>query len=137
MDVTIVMMVGKKTEMIPEPLPLKLEREIGHRAGVADRTGPQQETMLAFGLHYLISVLFGAVYGLLRWATQFSPLPSGPLYGLGTYLVNLVGIGPALDLTRGPQDEKPVTVGRRAMMHTVYGTVTAFVSDKVRQRLYA
>ena len=93
---TIVMMVGKKTGMIPEPLPLKLERELEQRAGYADRTGPRQEQALAFGLHILLSALYGAVYGLLSWATRFSPLPSGPLYVLSTYLVNLVGIGPAL-----------------------------------------
>jgi hypothetical protein len=100
---TVVMTVGKKTGMIPEPLPLMIEHEIEERAGVEEKTSPAQENLLAFGGHYILSAFFGALYGLLRWATGFSPIPSGPLYGLGTYIDNLVGLGPALDLTPSPQ----------------------------------
>jgi len=43
------------------------------------------------------------------------------------------GVGPALGLTRGPWTQQPMTVTRRVMMHALYGTVTAFVSRRVRR----
>ncbi len=135
----LVMAVGKKTGVIPEPLPLKVEQEVEERADVQGETTPAQKNLLALGGHYLLSAVFGALYGLFRWVTgsRFSAIPTGPLYGLSTYAVNLVGLGPAMDLTSSPQEEKPVTVGRRVMMHAVFGTVTAFVAKKVRARMAA
>jgi hypothetical protein len=131
---TVVMLMGKKTGMIPDPLPIKIEREIEERRGLEEKTSPQQEKILAFAGHYLVSALFGAGYGLLHWATNISPILAGPLYGLGVYTLNLVGVGPAAQLTPGPWREEPLTVGRRMMMHAVFGTVTAFVSSKVSQK---
>jgi hypothetical protein len=83
----------------------------------------------------VLSALFGGGYGFLRWATRVSPIPAGPLYGMGVYAANLAGVGPLTRLTPGPWKEEPVTVGRRLMMHTVFGVVTALVSKKVRQRI--
>jgi len=81
----LVMAVGKKTGMIPEPLSLKIEQEVEERADVQGETSPAQQKLLALG-----------------------------------------GLGPAMDLTPSPQEEKPLTVGRRVMMHTMFGTVAAF-----------
>jgi hypothetical protein len=134
MVMTAAMMAGKKTGMIEEPVPLKIEREVEERLGAAESTGPKQEKALALGEHLAISVAYGAGYGALRSALGLPAIPSGPLYGLGVYALNLVGLGPALGLTPGPWNEEPMTAGRRMMMHAVYGTVTALVSEQVRQR---
>ncbi|MDQ2690586.1 MAG: DUF1440 domain-containing protein [Chloroflexota bacterium] len=128
----ISMAIGKKIGMIEEPLPLKIERDLEKRAHVDHKTNARQEKALAYGEHYLLSAIFGAGYGLLHWATRVSPMPSGQLYGLGVFVLNLVGIGPALNLTPVPWEQKPSTVIRRAMMHSSFGTVTAIVAEKIR-----
>ena len=132
---TVVMLMGKKTGLIREPLPVKLERELEERFELDEKTSPKQEMFLAFVGHYLLSALYGAGYGLLHWAKNVSPIPAGPIFGLGTYVVNLIGVGPSTHLTRGPWKEEMPTVGRRIMMHAAFGTVTALVARKVRQRL--
>lgn len=84
------------------------------------------------------AALFAALdagYGALRAVFDLPSLPSGPLYGLGLYAANLLGIGPALDITRGPANERPTTVGRRLMLHAFYGTATALVADRARAAL--
>jgi hypothetical protein len=133
MVMTAAMMVGKQTGMIETPVPLQIERELEERAGVAYRTDAGEEQVLALGEHLLISVAFGAGYGAFQSTLNLPALPTGPLYGLGVYALNLGGVGPALDLTPGPWNEEPMTVGRRMMMHAVYGMVTAFVFERVRR----
>jgi hypothetical protein len=61
--------------------------------------------------------------------------PIGPLLGLASHAVDLAEIGPGLGITEGPWDEKPTMIGRRMMMHTIFGTVTALVTDQLRPRL--
>jgi hypothetical protein len=132
---TGVMMMGKRTGMIEEPLPVKVERRAKRAVGVMEQPGPRQEMVIGMAGHMLYSAAVGGGYGLLHAARQPPAIPSGPLYGLALYAVNLLGAGPALDITRGPWNEEPVTAGRRAMMHLVYGTVTALVAERVRERL--
>lgn len=129
------MMLGKKAGFIEEPLPVKVEHWAEGQLGVADRPGPGQEMAVGMGGHLLYSAAMGAGYGALRSAFDLPTMPTGPLYGLGLYAVNLLGIGPALDITRGPAHERPTTVGRRLMMHAFYGTVTALVADRARAAL--
>ncbi len=133
MVMTAAMMVGKKTGTIDTPVPLKVERKLEEHAGVAGQTGPQQEKALAMVEHMALSAGFGAGYGALRSKLALRAIPSGPLYGLGVYVLNLGGVGPALGATAGSWNEQPMTVGRRVMMHIVYGAVTAFVAEQVRR----
>lgn len=128
------MMIGQRAGVIETPMPLKVERELEKRAGVAEKTSPQQEKALAFAEHMLISGGFGAVYGLARTLVSAPLLLTGMMFGLLVYAVNLAGAGPALDLAPGPWEEKPQVVGRRVMMHVVYGVVTALVADQIEQR---
>lgn len=132
---TAVMTAGKQTGMIEQPLPLKFEREFEERAGIQERPGPTQAMVLSQAEHLVFSAALGAGYGALQSALDVPAIPAGPLYGLGVYAVVLGGIGPALDVTAGPWNEKPTTAGRRMMMHAVYGTVTALVFERARDWL--
>ncbi len=131
---TVAMMVGKKIGTIDTPVPLKVERKLEEHAGVAGHTGPKQEKALAMVEHMALSAGSGAAYGALRSKLGLSAIPTGPLYGLGVYVLNLGEVGPALGATAGPWNEHPMTVGRRVMMHVVYGVVTALVAEQVRRR---
>lgn len=137
MMMMVVMTMGKKTGMIDRPLPLRVEQWAEEQAGVTEKTGAREEEVLSQGMHLVYSALQGAGYGALRAALDAPAIPSGPLYGLGTYGLNLGAILPALDLTKGPANEEPMTVGRRMMMHVAFGMVTGLVSEKVRARLAA
>lgn len=109
---TPVMVVGKQTGLIEEPLPLKFERDQEERLGVTERTGPHAEQGIALGEHLLFSTAAGAGYGVLHGALGLRAIPAGPLYGLGVYALMLGGLGPALAVTPGPWSQHPVTVGR-------------------------
>lgn len=129
------MMMGQRTGMIETPVPLKIERQLEERAGIDEKTTPQQEQMLAMGEHMMISAAYGAGYGALQQTLGLPALPGGAIYGLGVYALNFAGLGPALGLMPGPWREEPMTVGRRMMMHAIYGTVTALVADQMRPRV--
>lgn len=92
---------------------------------------------MGMGMHMLYSALLGAGYGALRSGLDAPAIPSGPLYGLGIYVLNIGAILPALDLTKGPLHEEPMTAGRRMMMHVAFGMVTGLVSEKIRARMAA
>ncbi len=132
---TAAMMAGQQAGMIETPVPLKIERQLERRAGVAQRTSPSQEKALSMAEHMIISAVFGAGYGVLQSVLDQPAIPAGPLYGLGVYALNMGTLGPALDLMPGPWNEEPMTVGRRMLMHAVYGAVTAIVFERVRQEL--
>ena len=130
-----VMVVGKATGMIEEPLPLKFERDQEERLGVAQQTDPGQEQALALGEHLLFSAALGAGYGALYGSLGLRPLPAGPLYGLGIYALTLGTAGPSLGVTPGPWNQEPLTVGRQLMMHVVYGAVTALVAERTGEAM--
>jgi hypothetical protein len=127
------MMLGKRKGL--EPLPIKIERWAEDRLDVADRLGPRQETAAGMGGHLAYSAALGGVYGALRSAFNLPAVPTGPLYGLGLYAVNVLGIGPALGITKSPAKERPTVVRRQLMMHAFYGVVTALVANRMRAAL--
>ena len=132
---TAVMTMGKQTGMIDRPLPVRVERWAEERAGIDEKTSAQEEVVVGQGMHLLYSALLGASYGVLRSTLDAPAIPSGPLYGLGVYALNLGAVLPALDLTKGPLDEEPTTAGRRMMMHVAFGMATGLISEKVRERM--
>ncbi|HEV2124139.1 MAG TPA: hypothetical protein VGW38_15355 [Chloroflexota bacterium] len=127
------MMMGKKAGIVQTPVPVKVERWVEDQAGVPthDRADGMQEMGIAQGGHLLLSAAFGAGYGALRGAYSLPAMPSGPLYGLGLYALNLGGIAPTLGITPGPWNEEPMTAGRRMMMHLMYGAVTALLTERL------
>lgn len=131
MAMGMMMAVGKQTGMVETPPPVMIERELESRAGLDERTTAQQEVAIASGGHLLLGAALGAAYGLLREPLGLQGAPGGAAYGVGVYAANFAGIGPALDLTAGPWNNEAMTVGRRVMMHLLFGAVTAAVTDKV------
>ncbi|HEX6385669.1 MAG TPA: hypothetical protein VF177_13445 [Anaerolineae bacterium] len=99
-----------------------------------DSTSTGEQTLATVG-HYAIGGLLGAGYGVVHAATGAAAIPAGPLYGLGTYALNFMGLGPATGLMPGPWKQEPPDVGREIMMHAVYGTVTALVADRLLQKM--
>lgn len=126
-------LVLQRLDLLDTPLPLKLERRIERRAGVAHKTGPAEEQALAMGMHLGIGATFGAAYGIVRSALGLPALSSGLLYGLMVYAVNLAGAGPAADLTTPPWKQEPGVVARRVGNHLLYGIVTGLVSDRLQR----
>jgi hypothetical protein len=59
----------------------------------------------------------------------------GPLYGLLIYTLTLAGIGPALQLTRAPWHQAPATVGRRLLVHLLYGLVTGLTTEELMRQM--
>lgn len=128
-------LMGKELQLIEKALPQKVEQELAQRAGIADELSRSEEEPMSRSMHLALGAGIGAGYGLLQTYLDLPPRIAGPVYGLGVFVVNLVGIGPALDLVAGPQDQEPATLGRRVMTHIVYGSVTANVAEKVREFL--
>lgn len=132
---TAFMVIGSRAGLMDEPLPQKVEHWAEDQMGVEHRPDPLQEEIVGQTGHLIFAAGLGALYGGLFASRDLPPLPTGPLFGLATYAIDLVGFGPALGITRGAWDEEPTVVGRRMMMHTVFGTVTALVTDQLRSPL--
>lgn len=104
-----------------------------HRQRRADPAANEQA--MSHGGHLALSAAAGALLPTLRHATGLSIVPAGLLFGLGFYLLAWGGAGPALRLTPTPIQEGPAKVGQRLMIHAVFGTVTAYVADRLARRL--
>ncbi len=83
----------------------------------------------------LSSAILGGVYGALRSALHLPGIFSGPIYGLVSYSLSWVGLGPAMERTPGPWNERPMALVPRLITHTVYGTVTDLISERVEDML--
>ena len=129
----VMMQMGKATGMVETPLPVKVERRAERRLGVAEKTTGQQERAVGMAGHMMMGAAFGAGYGALREKMDLDPLTGGALYGMGVYALNVAGLGPALDLSRGPWQQEPPTVVRQVMMHLLYGAVTAAVAEELSE----
>jgi hypothetical protein len=132
---TAFMVIGSRVGLVDEPLPQKTEHWVEDQMGVRDRPAPLQEEIIGQGSHLVFAAALGALYGGFLASRDLPALPTGPLFGLASYAVDLAGIGPALGITKGPWNEEPTTIGRRMMMHTVFGTVTALVTEQLRREL--
>lgn len=127
---TMAMVMGKRAGIIDVPLPVRVERYLEGRLKTAGPEIPPDEMALSMGGHLLFSAVLGALYGVIGLTLRLPLLPYGPLYGLGLYVVNLLGFGPMLGITKGPWGEQPITVGRRIMMHLMFGLVTALMVNR-------
>lgn len=56
------------------------------------------------------------------------------MFGLGLYPLAHWLVGPLLGLTRVPWREPPMKLGQRAVLHAVFGSVTALVADRLGRR---
>ena len=130
-----VMMAGKEAGMVQQPFPVTVEQRAERELGVAGNTGANEEMAAALGGHLMIGATWGALYGVLQSAVGFQPFPAGPLYGAAVYAVDMAGIGPALNLDRGPWNVPTSTAGKRLAMHLLYGAVTAYTYPRVEQYL--
>lgn len=93
------------------------------------------EEAAAQGLHLALSAAIGAVYGAFHRRIGLSAVPSGLLLGLGFYPLAFGVAGPALGVTEKPWDTEPRLLGQRALLHAVFGVVTALVTRQVARRL--
>lgn len=129
---TAFMTVATKLGIINTSLPVKVERWVEGEAGVEHGLSGVRQKVAAQSGHLLFSAALGALYGGASSALRLHPFPSGPLYGLGLYALDLGVLGPAAGISKGPLKEEPTTAVRRMIMHAVFGTVTAFVTDRLR-----
>jgi hypothetical protein len=136
MAMTAFMVGATKAGVITSSLPLRTDRWIQGSPNITAPPQSAQEQARAQAMHLAYSAMLGAGFGILSATLHLKkPVPSGPLYGMGIYAINLLGVLPLFGLTKGPWNESKMTVARRVMMHNVFGLVTALVTKKVRQRL--
>jgi hypothetical protein len=95
----------------------------------------EDEPTGTLGKQLLSSAVLGGVYGALRSALRLPGILSGPAYGLVSYGLSWVGLGPAMERTPGPWNEQPMALLPRLVTHTVYGTVTDMISERVEGML--
>jgi hypothetical protein len=134
MTMTVAMTAGRKTGKVKAPVPLKVERWGRRRLGLS-APSDQREHAVAQAIHLGYSLSLGVGYGLLQHARDLRAIPAGPLYGAVVYALNLAGALPALGIVPPPWKTSRAKVARQLMMHVVFGTVTALVSGRVREKL--
>jgi Mg/Co/Ni transporter MgtE len=116
--------------ILSEPLPHKIERRIAIKIGLGALTSARQESILAQALHLTVGAINGIVYPMLRQRMNLPPAVAGPLFGLVVYTVNVVGVGSIFHLVRSGWRRQPAVVGRRILIHLLYGLVVALVYQK-------
>lgn len=131
---TVAMTGGRKAGILQAPVPLKVERW-GRRRLAVSAPSPEREHLLAQTIHLSYSVSLGVGYALVQHARALPALPSGPLYGLLVYAGNIAGALPALGVISPPADMARTKVARQVMMHVVFGSATALVFERVREKL--
>jgi hypothetical protein len=108
------------------------ELDLPHRQVMARPT--LGEEVAAEGGHLLLSALLGAGFGVLRRGLGLPPQQAGLVLGLGFYPLAYGVVGPLLGLTPPPWREQPFKLGQRAVLHAVFGSVTALVADRLGRR---
>jgi hypothetical protein len=112
-----------------------VEQRLAREAGMGGAVGQHGDTATAWTEHLAIGSTWGALYGALQPSLGLGPVAGGVLLGATAYAVDMMGIGPALGLVRGPWNLRLTTAGERVMAHLVYGVVTGIAYPEVRQFL--
>ena len=132
------MLAAERLGLVDKSLPVKVERWTAYHAGVdpEDLKGPVTigEEAVAHSGHLVASAALGATYGVLRARYDAPAVSSGLVFGLGLFALNLGVIGPALTITRKPWNERPRILGQRAVLHALFGVVTAVVAERIARR---
>ncbi|MEZ4867817.1 MAG: hypothetical protein R3C14_41205 [Caldilineaceae bacterium] len=133
---TTVRVATENLGLLEEPLPHKLTRRAAEKMGAGGYLSALQENLLASGEHLMIGAAYGVGYSWFHQTIHRAPTVDGPLYGGLVYALNLVGIGPMLHLTHSPWNEASTTIGRRLLVHLLYGLVTGVVAGQINQRVF-
>jgi hypothetical protein len=130
----LMMLVSKQIGVVWQPVPHRIWRNLEQRLGFAGKTDRQEERILGQLLHFGLGAGWGLLYGLASPLLSLPRLLWGSLYGLGTYAVDEIIMGPAFSLTPPPGLEPQRRVVRRVLMHTVFGLVVTMVFEGLRNR---
>lgn len=118
---------------------VRIGRRAGRQLGVGrrrlDERPSVQEEAAVQGAHLALSAAIGALYGAFQRRVGLSAVPSGLLLGLGFYPLAFGVAGPLLGVTEKPWEAEPRLLGQRAVLHAVFGVVTALVTKQVARRL--
>lgn len=111
------------------------ERQLGLAARRRAAARPTlREELAAEGGHLLLSAALGGGFGVLRRGLGLPAQPAGLVLGLGFFPLAHWLAGPLLGLTRPPWRQRPVRMAQRVLLHAVFGSVTAFVADRLERR---
>ncbi len=89
------------------------------------------KTASALGKTVLATAMLGGIYGGLRSALRLPGFLFGPIFGLATYAINWLGLGPEMKRVPGPWNSRDTAILPRMVTHAVYG----FVADQVAERV--
>lgn len=135
--VSALMLAMERRSGTPSEL-VQLERRAAARAGGprrrADLPASAQEQAISHGGHLMLSAIAGAVYPAFRRASGRSSLPAGLLFGGAFYALAYGVSAPALGVTKPVWQDAPAATGQRLAVHALFGTITAFVADRILGR---
>jgi hypothetical protein len=106
------------------------ERVLGRvyaRLGLSRRTTATEEMAFAITDHVGVGALWGAVFGGFVASTRSPGFLVGPIFGLATWLIDYVGIGPALNLVRLGGGRTTQDTAIVAASHAIFGAVVGVV----------
>ncbi len=104
-------------------------------AGAAARLRRTDRKAVAQNL--AMSALLGGIYGIIRSGLRLPGILFGPAFGLVTYGLGWIGLGPAIDRTPGPWSDESDDVVPALVTHTAFGMVADFVSERVEAAMGA
>lgn len=126
--------IDKASDMV------RMQRRGKARGGMAHRpvsaAGTVAEEAMGHAGHMALSVALGSAYGATLKKSALPPALTGAAFGLAFFPIAYGVVGPLLGLTRSPAHERSMTTARRAIVHGVFGIVTALVADRASRRLH-
>lgn len=128
----IIILIAKLFGLVNIPFPLLVERRLEEKTGTSGKTDQKDELLIALGLHFSLGAFYGILYSLLQKLVRLPGYFLGPVFGLTTFLVDEVAMGPALGLTPKPEQMSPVTFWRRVLIKFVFGLTLFLAFDRIR-----
>lgn len=117
---------------------VKIGRRAAHQldaqARLVESPATGGEEAAAQGAHLVLSVAAGAIYGAMRGRFDMPAPAVGMVFGLGFYALAWGAVGPSLAITEKPGETPATLLARRAMVHILFGVVTALVAERIARR---
>lgn len=131
--------IAPQAMLPPTPAPIKMAQWAEQTTGQPDALSSSQEKAAGLAGHAVFSAGAGGAYGLARARlAPFAALPApvaGVVFGLAVWAATFQGALPALGVMRRTTQHGLERWPAPLMGHSLFGLVTALVSEKVQQRL--
>lgn len=132
---TVVLALGRLVGTMVVPPPVQITASASHQAGVPTAESPRGFNLNWLAAHLGFGALLGVLYSLGRPSMPRPPALAGLAFGAAVYLVNYVGVLPALDLYPSPRQDRPGRAVTMPLAHAAFGLTLGLLERQLNYHL--